>query len=89
LIDLFDLQSKPSPTGDDFPTDGIILKGIKHFISSHGGEQAFASALSDYSREKGLSPGKTSDICDVFLKPATVAQESHRLCLSCLGSTVP
>jgi len=48
------LQSKLSPTGDDFPTLGITLAGIKHFISSHGGEQAFVSALSDYSREKGL-----------------------------------
>jgi len=57
---------------------GITLAGIKHFISSHGGEQAFASALSDYSHEKGLPPGKTSDVCDVFLKPATVAlQESY------------
>ena len=72
---LFDLQSKPSPTDDDFPTDGITVKGIKHFIESHGGEQAFASALSDYSRERGLPPGKTSDICDVFLKPATVDQQ--------------
>jgi len=72
------LQSEPSTTGDDFPTDGITLKGIRHFIESHGGEQAFASALSDYSRERGLPPGKTSDICDVFLKPATVAlQESY------------
>ena len=69
------MQSEPSPTGDDFPTDGITLKGIRNFISSHGGEQAFASALSDYSRKNGLPPGKTSDICDVFLKPATVDQQ--------------
>ena len=53
------MQSELSPTGDDFPTDGITLKGIKHFISSHGGEQAFA----------GL---RTTDVCDRFLKPATV-----------------
>jgi len=31
--------------------------------------------LSDYSREKGLPPEKTTDICDVFLKPATVDQQ--------------
>jgi len=72
---LIDLQSEASPTGDGFPTDGITLKEIKHFISSHGGEQAFASAWSDYSRKNCLPPGKTSDICDVFLKPATVAQQ--------------
>ena len=59
------MQSELSPTGDDFPTDGITLKGIKHFISSHGGEQAFA----------GL---RTTDVCDKFLKPSTVYhQESY------------
>ena len=56
------------------PTLGITLAGIKHFLAAHG-EQAFASALSDYSHEKGLPPGKTYDVCDVFLKPATVAQQ--------------
>jgi len=55
------LQSEPSPTGDDFPTDGITLNGIKHFIESHGGEQAFT----------GL---RTTDVCDRFLKPSTVDQ---------------
>ena len=44
---------------DDFPTDVITLKGIKHFISSHGGERAFA----------GLS---TTKVCDRFLKPSTI-----------------
>ena len=53
------MQLEPSPTGDDFPTDGITLKGIKHFIESHGGEQAFT----------GL---RTTDVCDRFLKPSTV-----------------
>ena len=53
---------------------GITLAGIKHFIGAHG-EKSFVSALSDHSRKNGLPPGKTSDICDVFLKPATVAQQ--------------
>ena len=60
---------------EDFPTEGITIRGISLFIEAHGGEWAFASALSDYSREKGLPPGKTSDICDVFFKPATVDQQ--------------
>jgi len=59
---LFDLQSKPSPTDDDFPTDGITVKGIKHFIESYGGEQSFT----------GLA---TTDVCDRFLKPSTVDQQ--------------
>ena len=53
------MQSKPSPTGNDFPTDGITLKGIKHFIEFNGGKQAFT----------GL---KTTNVCDRFLKPSTV-----------------
>ena len=63
MIDsLLDLQSSPSPTGDDFPTDGITLKGIKHFINFNGGEQAFT----------GL---RTSEVCNRFLKPSTVDQQ--------------
>ena len=51
----------------DFPTKGITLQGIKHFISLHGGEEAFS----------GL---RTTDVCDRFLKPSTVDhQESYCL----------
>jgi len=59
------LKPEPISGGDDFPTDGITLQGIKHFISTHGGEDAFA----------GL---RTTDVCEKFLKPCTVAfQESY------------
>jgi len=44
--------------GDDFPTSGITIKGIKSFIKANGGEDAFT----------GL---RTTDICEKFLKPAT------------------
>jgi len=46
---------------DDFPVEGITLNGIRHFIQAHGGEENFI----------GL---RTTEVCERFLKPATVGQ---------------
>jgi len=61
----------------DFPTEGITLAGIRHLISLYGGEEVFT----------GL---RTTDVCEKFLKPATVdQQESYCVAFkddpTCLG----
>jgi len=69
----FFLSFFPKEPSSGFPHEGITLEGIKYFISSHGGEEAFT----------GL---RTTDICDKFLKLVTLDhQDSY--CLAFKGDS--
>jgi len=55
-------NDQTSSSTDDFPTEGMTLEGLKVFIDANGGCDGF----------EGL---KTSEVCELFLKPATIDQQ--------------